>query len=51
MKYKSYIPLLLLTILLINSSCSATTKHSKPNIIFILIDDLGWTAPTCYGDK
>ena len=24
---------------------------SKPNIIFILVDDMGWNGPSCYGNK
>ncbi len=28
-----------------------TNSNTKPNIIFILIDDLGWPAISCYGNK
>ena len=27
------------------------TKNEKPNIIFILVDDLGWIDTSCYGSK
>ncbi len=36
------------------SSCTAgpaTTLQKKPNIVFILIDDMGWPDVVCYGSK
>jgi hypothetical protein len=30
---------------------AATSTHKKPNIVFILIDDMGWPDVTCYGSK
>ncbi|HDZ41857.1 MAG TPA: DUF4976 domain-containing protein [Bacteroidetes bacterium] len=44
---KSYLILLLIAVFLI--SCSR--KDTKPNFIFILVDDLGWTDLTCYGSS
>ena len=40
-------------------SCIANSKqltevpqaYKKPNIVFILIDDMGWTDVGCYGSK
>ncbi|MBK8516118.1 MAG: sulfatase [Saprospiraceae bacterium] len=35
------------------SSCSIKTekREKKPNVIFFLVDDLGWTDLECYGSK
>jgi arylsulfatase A len=30
---------------------AAAQKCNKPNFVFILIDDMGWTDVTCYGSK
>ncbi len=30
---------------------TAPKIYNKPNIVFILIDDMGWTDVTCYGSK
>lgn len=27
------------------------SKRSKPNVVFILVDDLGWTDTACYGSR
>ena len=32
-------------------STAAPQAYKKPNIIFILIDDMGWTDVVCYGSK
>ena len=33
-------------------SCQAVeTETKKPNVIFVLVDDLGWTDLACYGSK
>ena len=42
---KQHLILLLLTIIIV--SCSR--KDTKPNFVFILVDDLGWTDLSCYG--
>ena len=44
----------ILTSLCLVLLCSAGLAHAaeaKPNILFILADDLGWTALSCYGNK
>src|SRR6476646_9195365 len=30
---------------------SATPANSHPNIIFVLVDDMGWGDFSCFGDK
>ena len=43
---------LVATILAINpSDARAAEKPAKPNVIFILIDDMGWTDLACFGSK
>lgn len=41
------ISLLLLTIIVLGCS----NKKEKPNFVFILVDDLGWTDLSCYGSS
>ena len=43
------IPRLTLTILLLAASSSLYSAEQKPNILFILADDLGWADTTLYG--
>jgi len=46
------LPLLLLCTLLVhNTVCVADNASSKPNIIVVLIDDLGWSDLSCFGNK
>jgi arylsulfatase A-like enzyme len=45
---KSLIISLLLLLALFSGSC---TSDENPNIIFILVDDLGWTDLGCYGSE
>lgn len=33
------------------NNCYAQAPAKKPNIVFILIDDMGWGELTCYGNK
>ncbi|MFH1943500.1 MAG: sulfatase [bacterium] len=33
------------------SPFSCTSKHKRPNFVFFLIDDLGWTDLGCYGSR
>ena len=48
MNYKS-ISLISGTLLLSTLSANGQTKDSKPNIIFILCDDMGYGDLGCYG--
>src|SRR3954469_24510925 len=43
--------LLVLTWLLLSGSLAAGEDVRRPNIVFILADDLGWTDTACYGSK
>lgn len=44
--------LFLLCVLFIpNTACVANDAASKPNIIVILIDDMGWSDLSCFGNK
>ncbi|MCJ7583093.1 MAG: sulfatase-like hydrolase/transferase, partial [Candidatus Aminicenantes bacterium] len=35
----------------LSSSCRPGTSERKPNIILILVDDMGWMDAACYGSK
>ena len=42
---------LLLTLLLVTlANWAVAQKNTKPNIIFIFIDDMGWVDVGCYGN-
>jgi len=40
----------LLLIMILATGCKGP-EEAKPNILLIFIDDLGWTAPSCYGNE
>lgn len=47
-----FFPFLLLSLSVFSSSLSAQESAARPpNIIFILVDDMGWTDLGCYGSK
>ncbi len=33
------------------STFAASTKHTKPNIVLVLFDDMGWSQPPCYDPR
>ncbi len=48
---KPYLSLLILCLLFSVGITSSFAAQSKPNIIFILIDDMGWGDFSCFGNK
>ncbi len=52
MKQNYYFPTVVLSFILVFSSCSAKkTETKKPNILFIIADDLGYYDLSCQGSK
>jgi len=57
MKNLSFYYCTFLAIILVLSACSTnTSKHKQslptsPNVVFFLVDDLGWTDVACYGSE
>ena len=41
----------LITFLLLSGLFLSASAQKKPNVVFILVDDLGWTDLACYGSK
>jgi arylsulfatase A-like enzyme len=39
------------TIILLHLICTLCSANNKPNIIFILVDDMGWSDIGCYGGE
>ncbi len=50
MNNMKYFTGIILFIFLLNTSLFAQSKVQKPNIIFIMADDLGWGELNCYGN-
>src|SRR5688500_13086898 len=46
---KLALPLLVLLLTDVNAVAGAEPSSSRPNVIFILADDLGWGDLACYG--
>lgn len=51
LKFSFSIFFILFTTIQVPLQLSAKTKKQKPNILFILIDDLGWQDLQCYGSE
>ena len=46
-----YFTFLLPCIVVLTNRCTKSASEEKTNFLFIFIDDLGWTAPSCYGNE
>lgn len=46
-----YLPLIIFSVSLFFGGCSHKKPGAKPNIIFILADDIGWADLPAYGKK
>lgn len=51
MKFQLKLPSLLLFAILITIGNSSTAANPRPNIIFLMVDDMGWGDAGCYGQK
>lgn len=47
---KLLFPILVLPAVSLNLGCTQQTKDTKPNVVVILIDDMGYGDLSCYGD-
>ena len=47
----SLMTLMIISACLLASASVLAAKPKKPNIVFILVDDLGWTDIACFGSK
>jgi arylsulfatase A len=48
---KLLIPVLALFLFSCQATSSTKNPNKKPNVVFILVDDLGWTDLACFGSK